>query len=372
MIFDLILKGQNEFCKKINNKIYYILKVIDENKEKYMNKIITNFINNKSYTKFIGLDFEFNLSKNKKYREIALMQINLENDDEYAYIFIIYPPDLNNNKILLNLLTCKNIIKILHGGESLDIPFLFDKLLITKDNINNFCNNLYDTKYICDYHNIINNINNKCSIYYLLVNHNIITNDKLLELESIEIRTGPMYLIHTDIYSLNINILRYALYDVIYLPQLLKYFLKNEIYIYIIPNLTSLIYKYKKDIYFDHIKLEDYINNLNNYYFYKNNKKITLNNFWKIFNNISDDNNIINNIKKINYFKKFINILTKYILYYNIHNYNIIIYNNNNKIYKIDNINYLIKFIKKHHFFYKIIKQYNNNVKNELKKYFIK
>jgi len=296
------------------------------------------------------------------------MQINLEDDDNIGYIFILYPPDLNNNTILLKLLTDKNIIKILHGGESLDIPYLFDEFLLTKKNIINFCYNLYDTKFLCDYYNIINNKNNKCSIYYLLKDHNIITNDKLLKLQSIEENTGPMYLIHTDIYALDINILKYALYDVLYLPELLKRFLeKSKIYKNIIPNLTSFNYKYKKNIYFNNIEFENNINNMNLYYIINNNNKILLIDIWKLYYL----NNIIDNFFKINYFKKFLNILTKAIIYYEIFN-NIKIYNNNNIIInEINTIKHFIKIIKKHKFVYKIIKKYYYYIKNELKKYYI-
>ena len=56
------------------------------------------------------------------------------------------------------------MIKILHGGESLDIPYLFDQVLKDKKLIKSFCKNLFDTKYLCEYGHIEKGFNGKCSI----------------------------------------------------------------------------------------------------------------------------------------------------------------------------------------------------------------
>jgi hypothetical protein len=78
----------------------------------------------------------------------------------------------------------------------------------------------------------------KCSIYYLLEEYKIITSKKIKELESIEDITGPMYLIEIDIHKMDFNIFRYSLYDVLFLPDLIKKFLVKK-------SLTLLIIKYK-------------------------------------------------------------------------------------------------------------------------------
>ena len=52
---------------------------------------------------------------------------------------------------------------------------------MTKENVNNFCNNLYDTKYLCDFNNIDLEVPEKCGIYHLLINNKIITQEKLEE-----------------------------------------------------------------------------------------------------------------------------------------------------------------------------------------------
>ena len=142
--WNLILKGENEFYPGLNSKTYYILKVDSNININHMNNIIKKFnlssndISNKHY---LGIDFEFN-KVSKTDREVALMQMNLENNSNDGYIFVLYPPELSkeNNQILINLLTNTKIIKILHGSESLDIPYLFNQLLITKENIDKMMN----------------------------------------------------------------------------------------------------------------------------------------------------------------------------------------------------------------------------------------
>ena len=138
MNFNFILEGKNEFYKGLNNKIYNVLVVKDKIQLKFMNKKFKEFNNENT---IIGLDFEFKkVSKDNK--EIALMQINLENNTKNAYIFIIYPPALNNkgSRRLRKLLCNEKIIKIIHGGESLDIPYIFNNLLKNKFYIFKFKN----------------------------------------------------------------------------------------------------------------------------------------------------------------------------------------------------------------------------------------
>ena len=142
-----------------------------------MIKYFKYFINLKSKYKYMGLDFEFNRSLDNTKREIALFQIKLEANDEEPYIFMFYPPDLNSQQIdtLIEILIEPEIIKIIHGGEALDIPYLFLELIKDKKLHINFCKNLFDTRYLCEYYNLDNKlIENKCKIYYLLKQMNVI------------------------------------------------------------------------------------------------------------------------------------------------------------------------------------------------------
>jgi hypothetical protein len=372
MEFDIILNGENEFYKNINNKTYNILKVDNIKKETFMCKIFNNFMNNlKNFPKekhYIGIDFEFKQVA-KDTRDIALMQINLENDSNIGYIFVLYPPDLtkDNYDILINLISTPGIIKILHGAESLDIPYLFNQVLLTPEKVNNFCSNFYDTRYLCEYYQKVNNIKGKCSIYNLLLDFNIVTQDKITELENIENITGPIYLITIDIYNLNHEILRYSLYDVIYLIELIKKFMDlGYVYIKIIPELSSLINKYKRSIdnMFNNLVLV--VNQLNINYIYDNSNRIILKDIWEMYYyTLSDKNQYLNNLKEINYFKYFCEIITKCVVYSNTLKY-FKVYQNKNDLSKRINFDIYFDWLQSYPYINELIIEYNKYVINDL------
>jgi hypothetical protein len=371
MSYNLILKGQEEFYPKLNNKIYNILKVDNKDKENNMILIINKFLQtsilNIDNKHFVGIDFEFN-NVSRERIDVALMQINIENDSKDAYIFVINPEELNkdNHNILIKLLTTKNIIKILHGAESLDIPYLFKQFFKNKYEIDNFCNNFYDTKYLCEYSIIEDNINRKCSIYDLLLTYKIITEDKMNKLLKIEEDMGPIYNIKIDIHTMNMNIFKYSLYDVIYLPELIKKFLKkNIVYKNIIPEITCLIYKYKKNIENEFNNLYTIINQMNLYFIKEDNKniqtKILLNDIYELFSfTTSDNNRYLDKLIEINYFKKFINIIMKLYIYNYIYN-NYTVYTNNNNIYN-NKLNVYINWLKKYPNINNLFNEFNNNI----------
>lgn len=348
MKFDLELHGKEEFVS--NNKYYYVLKIDTHEKEMFMINIFNEFIinqnNNINEKHYIGIDFEFN-QVSKGLRDVALMQINLENDMNKGYIFVLNPTKLKSLEILLKLITHKRMIKILHGAESLDIPYLFNQLLITKDNIDNFCSNFYDTKFLCDYNNLIKyNDIQKCGIYHLLVNNNIISKKQYEKLEKIEEKTGPIYMIHIDIYKLSIGVLQYSLYDVLYLPELIKKFLKLDIaYTKIIPQVSCIVNKYKRNIENEFNVLSNIINSFNICYVIENNMKILLKDIWEMYYySFSDKDNYFSKMKEIHYFKFFFEIISKFIIYCNIIRY-FKVYRSNNNIIIIKNNNIYSKNI---------------------------
>lgn len=348
-----------EFYPKTNNIQYNVLKVDNKNKMNIMIEKMKIFIKNQNKTKhYIGIDLEFNkVSKDTK--DIALMQINMENDKNEAYIFLFKPSELDNNKkVLIELLTSPHIIKILHGSESLDIPYIFNELLVTKKNIDNFCSNFYDTKFLCEYYNIMNKIKKSCSIYSLLEDHNIITHKKVKELEANEKDMGSISELTIDIYNMNDNILKYALYDVIFLPQLIKKLLSyGDIYRHIIPDITHLVFKNKRNIEEDLQGLEKLINEQNNYFIKYEDKKFSLNIIYEIFlYQLFSFNDMI----EINYFKNFFNIITKLIIYSNLNKYYTIYKSNNSIIDKIDYTKYL-EWLSRYKYINKLIKEKNDN-----------
>ncbi len=365
MTFDIKLNGNNEFYPKLNNKLYYVLKVDNIEKETFMIKYFKEFIKNNNDC-YIGLDFEFKQVR-KEDRDVALMQLNLENSSNDAYIFICYPPDMtkDNLQILIELITHPNIIKILHGSESLDIPYLYNQLLITEENIDNFNKKFYDTKFLCDTKHLIEKSTNKCSIYNLLLEQEIITSEKFDELENIENITGPIHTIKIDIYNLDPNILRYSLYDVLYLPELIKKFIKKGyIYTNLIPCLISLIFKYKRHVENDFIELQDTVNKLNISYLFINNNRYLLKDFWEMYyNTIEDKNNYLEILKEINYFKHMLEIITKFVVYVNIiKTYKVINKNLNN----IDLYKYFL-WLKKYSELNEIILDFNDKIIMQLK-----
>jgi hypothetical protein len=365
MKYDKILYGKDEFYPNLNNKIYQILTIDNKTKEEYMTQIFDEFIQNQNTNinekHYIGIDFEFNkISKGD--RNVALMQINLENDSDIGHIFILLPPELSSVNILIKLLTHTNIIKILHGSESLDIPYLFNQLLITEENVNNFCSNFYDTKYLCDYKK-----ETKCSIYDLLLYNKIMTEKKFKELDKIEDELGPIYLIYIDIYKLSHNLLKYALYDVIFLPELLKKYIFNPDDIEIckiISEISCIINKYKRGFLTTFNNLELFVNKMNNYYFYYNNNRILLIDIWHYYNNIvQDKNKYINKLYEINYFKHFLTTITKFIIYNNINKEFIVYKNKQEKLNKILlSLNFLDSLT-----INKIFNEYNNIINTDVK-----
>lgn len=370
MNWDLTLKGSNEFYPNLNKKTYFILKVDNEQKQNFMSDIFNKFIENQNKNinqiHYIGIDFEFNKVR-KTERDVALMQINIENDSNDAYIFVLYPPELTqqNHKILIKLITHKQIYKILHGAESLDVPYMFDQLLIDKKLINEFCSNFYDTRFLCDYYHIENNIQGRCSIYYLLLEHKIITKEKFDELEKIEEKTGPIYLITINIHKLNFHVLRYSLYDVIYLPELIKKFLKMDLaYTKLVPEVTTMINKYKRNPNNKFNKLENLVNSMNLYFIYENNNRILLNEIWDIYNVTIEEKYLVK-IQLIPYFKKFIEIIMKFVIYQNLNNHLKIYINKKDLIGNInwdeywDEININLNFKE-------IVNNYNQLVKTDI------
>jgi len=370
MNWDLTLKGTKEFYPNLNNKKYLILKVDDETKQNFMADLFEKFIENQNkninQTHIIGIDFEFNKVR-KGDRDVALMQINMENDSDLAYIFVLYPPELNKRThgFLIKLITHKNIYKILHGAESLDIPYLFNQLLIEKNLIDGFCSNFYDTRFLCDYFHIENNLNTRCSIYYLLLEQKIINQDKFDELEKIEEKTGPIYMITIDIHKLGFHVLRYSLYDVIYLPELIRKFLQmGWAYTHLVPEVTCMINKYKRDPANKFNQLEKLINSMNLNFIYESDKIILLNEIWEIYN-LTIEEKYLTKVQQIPYFKKFIEIIMKFVVYQNLCT-NLKVYVNKKDLVEQINWNQWWEEINKYPSFKKPISYYNYLVKTDL------
>ena len=292
---------------KINN---YEL-ILGDNKEN-LNKMINYFktfmkINDK---KSVGIDFEFNRVNNE--RKIALFQINLETPGTKT-IFMFYPPDLSKKqlKILKKLLYSENII--IHGGESLDMPYLFSEIFIKNKNIIKFLKNVKDTKFMCESYNYENNYTEyKCKIYYLLLQMKVIDKKQFDFLLKNEEDMGAIYNIFIDVKNMKKELVYYSAYDVLYLPRLVNSFPDNDYYNFILPNITNIII-FAKQLNFieDNLTL---LNKFNNFFILIKGEKHIFNNIYK---QITEEIKF-NNLDKLlisNYFKKFFQMILKFTVY---------------------------------------------------------
>ena len=157
------------------------------------------------------IDFEFNG------KEIGLMQLYIT---KLNLIFLLNPETFSkkNKSILIDVVFLSKNKKILHGSESNDIPYIFNKLLNREpDKILLFLNNYYDTRFICSLLSFP-----RCNLYQALINCEIINDSKLVYLKNVEEKLGKIWKIKWNPITLDYNEKLYALYDVIFLSKLLR------------------------------------------------------------------------------------------------------------------------------------------------------
>jgi hypothetical protein len=301
----------------------YICK--DDKLNLFLEEYILNFIKINANNKIIGIDFEFNRINNK--RVIALCQINFSIDNN-SDIFLFYPPNIKKD-IFVKLLT-SNIIKVLHGGESLDIPYLFDNILSINDR-KDFYKNLFDTRYMCEYYNAENKIDSKCRIYDLLLNMNVINKSKYDYLMKNDKLMGNIWDIIIDVKNMSKELINYCVYDVEFLPELYNKFPKNKIYQNIIQEIACINFTLRYDKILDNLFTNISQYNLTQHPdFLYNNKYLTYNEIYIMTFGYLLTFEIFDNLYKINYFKKFIELVIKNLLYniledsIKLYNYNIL------------------------------------------------
>ena len=314
------INSKNYFNKKLKWKKNYNLIVVKSKKD--LNDMISYFIyflKLKSNFKCIGMDFEFNSSTEGK--KIALFQINLETEKNNANIYLFYPPDLSDKqiKVLVDLLINKDIKKVLHGAESLDIPYLFKNIFTTDKLRNKFCNNLFDTRYMCEYYNLENRNDSKCKIYHILREMDVIDDVIMKMLLDNEEKMGPIYLVDIDVRNLDEFTMLYSAFDVLYLPALLLQFPKNETYNKLIPEITCFNYIDRYEDIFNK-PFSELLNKINNFFiiYEKNNffNKIKLIDIYQTnHDKLINENQQISYLININYFKKFLKTFIKFIVY---------------------------------------------------------
>tara|TARA_B100001121_G_scaffold310662_1_gene343626 strand:- start:3204 stop:4253 length:1050 start_codon:yes stop_codon:yes gene_type:complete len=260
--------------------------------------------------KYVGIDFEFNRVNNE--RVIGLFQINLESPNTKT-IFMFYPPDLSKKqlKVLKRLLYTENII--IHGGESLDMPYLFSKIFVKNKNIIKFLKNVKDTKFMCESYNYENNFNDyKCKIYFLLLQMKVIDKKQFEFLLKNEEDMGAIYNIFIDVKNMKKELIYYSAYDVLYLPRLIRAFPNNNYYNFILPEITNIIIFAKQLNFIDDNLL--LLNKFNNFFIIHNENKFIFNDIYKkVTDKINFEN--LDKLLSSNYFKKFFQMIFKFIIY---------------------------------------------------------
>jgi hypothetical protein len=336
------LYEKNEIKEPINNIKYELIIANDELKvklfllyllvfyleSKIRNKLFNIEINDNKT--FVGIDYEFNN------RIIALMQLNFERlssnkEETTSHIFIINPGEFkkNDKDILIKyLMTNKSIYKILHGCDSLDLPYMYDILFENNtEYINDFTSTVFDTRFFCEYYKLTIDIDKKCSIYDALLFFEVIDEKKFNELNQTHDYMGPVQDISWNINKMSSYHIKYALYDVLFLKYfLLKLFkmpYKNtpnffKSYLLIAP-ITRFIFTEKKDLLKILLQSKLNIDPINNYHIKLNGTNHTL---ISIYNNIIKDlfikewSLVINNILMVNYFRTGLSIIFKNIIYF--------------------------------------------------------
>jgi len=364
-----IMEGKDWFFPKLNNKKYKLK--IGNNKNELIEvfNIIDKYLNKSKKYKdnLVGIDFEFNNINNK--RQIAMCQLNLEDKSNVGNILFFDPKDLDKKQMVIfkKLLTTDKITRILHGAESLDIPYLFDNILKSDEEQHKFGKYLIDTKYFCEYYHLENNITDRrCKINYLIKQMDVMTKKQFEHLEEMEKKMGPIYKVIVDIRKLTDLIVLYTLTDVLYLPTLIKKFPDNKIYRNIIPEINhfNIILKRKTNN-FENLfqKISKY--NIN-YLKYEDTTITLVEMYYNTLYLIEDDFNSFQHLIEINYFKKMFEVVIKFYLYNELVNNYEVWKDNNTMIENQINLNELSNIIKKYDTLYAYFSSIRLNIKDQL------
>lgn len=275
----------------------------------------------------IGLDFEFNE------RKIALIQLAFFRPEKENTIFVVDPNRMKSDEIeiMIDTVFTSGARRIVHGSDSLDIPYIFEELFARDpDKILQFTKTVTDTRYLCEYYKIVNETGDKkCSIYDAMLFFKTIDEKIYDSLTNINKIMGPVQDVNWDMDRMDTYHLRYAAYDVYFL----QYFLSNIIDMYgehkesvdrglsieLIPVITRMVYLEKYDV-TKIVKIsKEIVDPMNNYYIKTKKGNMTL---IKIYNRFIESMFLdsvklkITDILSINYFKSTLMYIFKRIVFY--------------------------------------------------------
>ena len=322
-----ILNFKEEFKSNLNGEYYLIICDSELNINIFKVFLIFYYTNVKLVKKnyYIGMDLEFNT------KVAALIQLNFDIRSDLHkenLIFIIDPLifDKGWNSFFVEHILCRsNVYKILHGSDSLDLPYIFKSMLNGEKNlITKFTRSFIDTKFLCEYSYFKNNEQlGKCKIYYILLKENVITEKKFKQLLKNEDKMGPIYDILININNMNENLINYTLYDVVYLYELVSNYIKKLKDFDLVNEIVRLSILNKIESYDVVPKIE--IDKINNYLFNFNGKIVKLIDFFnKVFESFLSKNNLTKVLLNINYIKNLLILIFKYEAYFYICKNNVV------------------------------------------------
>lgn len=308
---------------------FHVMQVNDEYKIKLMLLYFIFFHYEAKHSEknlYAGIDFEFNQ------RKIALCQIGVFPFRKNKFIWVFDPKSLNTeqtNFLISYLFTSSFINKIVHGSDSLDIPYMFQELFMNNhDYIYSFVSKTIDTRFLCEYFKITIDAEKKCSIYDALMFFDVIDQKKYNELDIINKTMGPIQDVNWNVYNMSSYNLKYAVYDVLYLRLFLHNIImksKNDTPRHtrtykFLPVITQFVYLDKWGIIDIVHRIKIIIDPLNNYFVKIDEESHTMIN---IFNGIIkgaklNDKSIyidLEHLLAVNYFKSSMTFLFKAIVY---------------------------------------------------------
>lgn len=329
--YSFILDGQQEMAVLKKDVKYYVSVSEKPEKNVYFHAFILTYALESLFNRnfYIGIDYEYTA------RKIQLAQLNFEHhEDLRSIIMVVSPNDLKEIMMehFVKLIICNRFIKkILHGSDSLDIPYMYEHMLANDpDKIIKFTKTLIDTRFLCEYYklNKPNALDGRCSIYdsdnnssavfyFGVIDEQQQQNLAKLLMEDLPAPNDIVWRIS----KLNTSQLRYAVYDVLYL----KWFYYRiihlateevaddlakksviELYKKVLNELTSFSYLEKKNITYMLEKCKTEVDPVNNFMVRKPTKILKL---IDIYNDVSKNittavpRTDIDKIIKVNYYK---------------------------------------------------------------------
>ena len=205
------------FNIKLNKNIYSVFVVNNQdnkvNKDKFLNELKSLDLKGDLKRNIkIGFDYEFNSQK------IGLAQVLISEKNISNNIYLFDPKEFNEveTKIIQQKLYLNSYPKVLHGSESLDIPYIYKEVLHNDlDLIKKFTSTMTDTRFKCSLLG-----HRKCSLYEALYQTKSINQKQYEFLQNLYKVNGKVYKIYWNTHRLTLNQNMYAAFDVIFLRRL--------------------------------------------------------------------------------------------------------------------------------------------------------